>query len=166
MALDPLQPSLHSEQYFGDTRDFWWHVDFLALMARRWRLDEVHAMLDVGCGLGHWGRLLRPLLAPDARVWGIDPEPEWVTQAAERADQPGAYTYGTASADALPFPDDTFDMVTCQTVLIHVPDLAAALREMHRVLRPGGLLAVAEPNNLAHAGGAAFYLISGRKARR
>ena len=40
-------------------------------------------------------------------------------------------------------------MVTCQTLLIHVEDPGIALREMLRVLKPGGLLAVAEPNNLA-----------------
>ena len=52
-------------------------------------------------------------------------------------------------AEALPFEDASFDMVTCQTVLIHVPDVSLVLREMMRVLRPGGLLVVAEPNNAA-----------------
>ncbi len=43
-------------------------------------------------------------------------------------------------------------MVTCQTVLIHVPDVPAALKEMLRVLKPGGLLALAEPDNFSAAG--------------
>jgi SAM-dependent methyltransferase len=48
----------------------------------------------------------------------------------------------------LPFADRSFDMVTCQTVLIHVRDAKQVLREMLRVLKAGGLLAVAEPKNL------------------
>jgi ubiquinone/menaquinone biosynthesis C-methylase UbiE len=56
--------------------------------------------------------------------------------------------YQLGTAEAIPFPDSYFDMVTCQTVLIHVKDITIALNEMLRVLKPGGLLAVAEPNNL------------------
>jgi hypothetical protein len=40
----------HSAAYFGDTRDYWWNADFLALMGRRLSLDRVHDALDVGCG--------------------------------------------------------------------------------------------------------------------
>ena len=35
----------HSEQYFGDQRDFWWHRDFLGLMAKRWKWQEVKSIL-------------------------------------------------------------------------------------------------------------------------
>jgi SAM-dependent methyltransferase len=52
--------------------------------------------------------------------------------------------------EAIPFPDGAFDLVTCQTILIHVPDPVAVLKEMLRVLKLGGLLVVAEPNNLAN----------------
>src|SRR5689334_22752969 len=76
--------SPHSEDWFGDERDHWWNQDFLALMARRWRLDRVKRVLDVGCGQGHWGRALLPHL-PRASLTGIDPEPEWVTRAGELA---------------------------------------------------------------------------------
>ena len=40
----------HSADYFGDTRDFWWNRDFLALMSARWNLGAVKRILDVGCG--------------------------------------------------------------------------------------------------------------------
>lgn len=56
-----------------------------------------------------------------------------------------------AVAEGLPFADGEFDLVTCQTVLIHVADVAAVLREMRRVTRPGGALLLSEPNNLAGA---------------
>jgi SAM-dependent methyltransferase len=60
----------------------------------------------------------------------------------------GRFEYRQGEAERLPFPDDSFDLTTCQTVLIHLRDPAAAIAEMRRVTRPGGLVAVAEPNNL------------------
>lgn len=142
----------HSAEYFGDTRDYWWNADFLRLMAQRWKLADVQHVLDVGCGVGHWGGVLASVLPPDARITGIDRDPVWVEKAAERARKrpdSGRFSYVAGDVQKLPFPDDTFDVTTCQTVLIHVPDPAAALAEMIRVTKPGGLVAVAEPNNVA-----------------
>src|SRR5215475_5753342 len=48
----------HSAEHFGDTRDYWWNLDFLELMGRRLSLDRVQDVLDIGCGVGHWGKLL------------------------------------------------------------------------------------------------------------
>ncbi len=48
----------HSAEYFGETRDHWWHDDFIEMIAKRWRLESVRSILDVGCGVGHWGRVL------------------------------------------------------------------------------------------------------------
>ncbi len=142
----------HSEDYFGSERDFWWNDDFLALIARRCQLDGVRRVLDVGCGVGHWTRALAPHLPDAAVIDGIDREAEWVTRAQAAADSAGLsqrahFTRG--AAEAIPFADGTFDLVTCQTVLIHVADCAAVLREMRRVLAPDGRLLLAEPNNLA-----------------
>lgn len=146
---------LHSAEYLHtDTRDFWWNADFLALMAQRWRLGEVHRALDVGAGVGHWGQLLLPHLAPDARLFGIEREPRWVEEARQRAQARGLgerADYQQGVAEALPFPDAHFDLVTCQTVLMHVRAPLVVLLEMKRVLKPGGLLAVAEPVNMASA---------------
>ncbi len=58
------------------------------------------------------------------------------------------FVYRVGEVERLPFADGSFDLTTCQTLLIHVPDVAAALAEMWRVTRPGGLVLVAEPNNL------------------
>ncbi len=144
----------HSAEYFGDTRDHWWNKDFLQLMAKRWKLDAVRDVLDVGCGVGHWGTLLASVMPEDVRVTGVDREPSWVEKARARALERGVearFSYRQAEAERLPFPDGSFDLTTCQTVLIHLPDPAAAIAEMVRVTRPGGLVAVAEPNNLSES---------------
>jgi SAM-dependent methyltransferase len=140
----------HSAEYFTAQRDFWWHADFIALMARRWRLETVRSALEIGAGVGHWSRVLAPQLPPEATLIGIDREPQWVDEANRRSPSP-RFSYRHGDAMQLPFAEASFDFVTCQTVLIHLPDVPAALAEMKRVLKPGGLLVVAEPNNLGSA---------------
>ncbi len=134
----------------GDWRDSWWADDFLELMVQRWKIRPARAVLDVGCGVGHWGQRLMGLL-PDATLAGIDAEETWMQEARERALRLGLQAdYQVARAESLPFADERFDVVTCQTVLMHVDDPLAVLREMVRVTRPGGLVIAAEPNNLAN----------------
>jgi SAM-dependent methyltransferase len=144
----------HSAEHFGDTRDHWWNLDFLELMAKRWKLDAVRDVLDVGCGVGHWGMLLASVMPENVRVTGIDREPSWVKEASARSvarGLDGRFSYQQGEAERLPFPDNSFDLTTCQTLLIHLPDPGGAIAEMLRVTRPGGLVAVAEPNNLTES---------------
>jgi SAM-dependent methyltransferase len=154
MANEFKGQTAHSAEHFGDSRDYWWNLDFLRLMAKRWRLDTVREVLDVGCGVGHWGMLLGAVLPSSARVTGVDREPGWVEQATARALTRGMeerFSYRLGVVEHLPFPDDSFDLTTCQTLLIHVRDPGAAITEMLRVTKPGGLVAVAEPNNLTES---------------
>jgi SAM-dependent methyltransferase len=150
----PAEPGPHSAEQFGPQRDFWWNRDFLDLMAARWRLGEATSLADIGCGLCHWSRLLYPYLRPPARFAGVDREARWVAEAAlsfRRAFPqvpPDLLTVVQGDATAIPLPNDSFDVVTCQTLLMHLARPADALREMLRILRPGGLLICVEPNNL------------------
>ena len=116
-------------------------------------LDRLHAtvaagatdLLDVGIGTGN---LALPALErwPTARVTGIDASGEMVSAAHALADArlaPHARARleaRTAYADTLPFPDGTFDVAMSSFVLQLVPSRARALREIRRVLRPGGTL--------------------------
>ena len=147
-------PEKHSEKYFGKSRNYWWNNDFIELMAKRWDLTQVQSVLDVGCGIGHWGFVLSRVLPKTATLVGIDREPEWVRKSTEMAkgcDLDSRYSYCVGDANRLDFPDNSFDMVTCQTVLIHVADVEHVLREMIRVLKPGGILVTIEPNNISRS---------------
>jgi len=150
----PTQPKPHSAEYFGPQRDFWWNRDFLDLMATRWRLGEATSLADIGCGQGHWSRLLYPYLRAPARLTGVDREPRWVVEATQNFRRafphatPDQFTFVQGDATNIPLPDHAFDVVTCQTVLMHLARPMGALREMLRILRPGALLICVEPNNL------------------
>lgn len=136
----------------GQWRDLFWNRDFLELMARRWGVGDVREALDVGCGAGHWSRTMLSLLPPDATLVGLDREPSFFELARQQTPDPGLaarMSFVEGTLEALPFEDDRFDLVTCQLVLIHVADVPAALREMIRVTRPGGLVVVVEPDNRA-----------------
>lgn len=143
----------HSEDYFKEIRDFWWNADFLELMARRLRLAECRTLLDVGCGQCHWSRLLVPFMRRPAEIHAVDSDPRWSRGSHELtrlfASQASTVTFKQGDAQALPYDSDSFDIVTCQTTLIHVRDPKAAVAEMRRVAKPGGLVLCAEPNNFA-----------------
>ena len=89
--------------------------------------------------MGHWSRALTRVLPALTESVGVDPESAWVKQAVLVDDRPATTaTVLQGRGEQLPFPDGHFDLVTCQTVLIHVADVVAVLREMCRVARPAG----------------------------
>ena len=92
--------------------------------------------LDVGCGEGAGPRELAKL---GARMTGIDIAPTFIRHAeeAERA-LPLGIVYAVGDAAALPFADASFDFATAFMTMMGLPDAFAALREAHRVVRPGG----------------------------
>ncbi|MFO0680916.1 MAG: class I SAM-dependent methyltransferase [Sandaracinus sp.] len=88
-------------------------------------------VLEVGCGTG----LVLARIAPVAeRAVGVDLSPGMLAKARERG-----LEVHEGSATALPFEAESFDVVCSFKVLAHVPDLPQALREVSRVLRPGGI---------------------------
>jgi SAM-dependent methyltransferase len=99
------------------------------------------AILDVGCGLGDTLDRLT-----DFKRWTLYGA-EYAAPSARRAQArlDGRATICTASATALPFPDATFDGLTCIEVLEHIEDDRAALNELWRVLRPSGCAVVTVP---------------------
>lgn len=150
--MDKTEVKGHSEEYFGDYRDYWYNFDFLELMAKRWELSNIQTLLDVGYGQGHWTRLIASFLKKGSVVTAVDSDPKWSrgnTRLSELfTENEIGLEIKEADAKSLPFADDSFDAVTCQTLLIHIQNPLEALREMKRVLKPNGILICAEPNNL------------------
>ena len=101
--------------------------------------------LDVGCGEGRFCRMLQ---ARGIRAVGIDPTPALIARARER-DPAGDYRIGRA--ERLDFEAGRFDLVVSYLSLIDIPDVAAAIAEMARVLRPGGTLLIANLTNFNSA---------------
>ena len=95
------------------------------------------AVLDVGCG---GGLLAEEFAELGARVTGVDPSAASLETARAHAQERGLdIEYRPAAGEELPFADASFDAVYCCDVLEHVEDVGATVREIARVLRPGGV---------------------------
>lgn len=109
-------------------------------------LDECQSVLDVGCGPGYLWR--SRTVPPGTRVVATDLSLGMVSEASAHL-KGGSFACAVADAQDLPFIDGSFDLIVANHMLYHVPDLAAALLEFVRVLRPAGRL-VAATNGPGH----------------
>ena len=135
----------YPQTYYGSGRRFPHIVEWLLDMLYDFRAARIGAgrepgkVLDIGCGRG--------LLLNKLRQRGWDPQgtelsEEAATYARDRLDLPVT----TETLEEAHFPDNEFDLVILWHVLEHVPDPRGTLREVGRVLKPGGTLLVAVPN--------------------
>ncbi|MEU8887996.1 methyltransferase domain-containing protein [Streptomyces sp. NPDC048442] len=110
-------------------------------------------VLDIGCGPGTITADLATLVGPEGHVTGVDFAAGVLDQARRTAADRGLENIEFARADvhALGFPDGSFDVVHAHQVLQHVGDPDAALREMRRVCRPGGIVAARDSDYAAMA---------------
>jgi len=137
-----MQPNEYATMFRVEETHWWYgalHRLILQTLETKlpdWREKEI---LDVGCGTG---AILRRLGSPEKNV-GVDLAEEAISFCRRR----GLSNVRQGDICALPFGDVSFDAVICSSVLYHqwVSDVAAAVREMRRVLRPGGLLLVNVP---------------------
>lgn len=90
-------------------------------------------VLDVGCGIGFVSQLY-----PNFDIIGIDISDGML--------QKNPYKHMKASAEEIPFPDNHFDFVICRSLLHHLEDPVLGLKEMARVLKPGGRFCCWDPN--------------------
>ena len=97
-------------------------------------------ILEVGCGTGRW---LADLTNEHRQLWGLDASVGMLRQARQR---PIRLDLVRGTASRIAFPDAAFDLVFCVNAIHHFDDPAAFVSEAHRLLRPGGALAVIGSN--------------------
>jgi SAM-dependent methyltransferase len=107
---------------------------------------------DLGCGVGMVTELLAELVGPRGSVVGIDVSGAQLAQARERLQRGGSnIRFVEASATDTGLPPESFDLVYCRFLLIHLPEPERALREMFTLLEPNGIL-VCEDGDLTACG--------------
>jgi SAM-dependent methyltransferase len=128
---------LHSDYTVAETPWFEWVMGRLPL-------EPGDRVLDVGCGPAWFWAASAEFFPPGLDLTLADQSPGMVAEAVARcAPLNFARVKGeTTDAAALPFADDSFDAAIAMHMLYHVPDPTAAIVEMHRVVKPGGFLAV------------------------
>ncbi len=138
---------MHKEfyaEYFKIEDKHWWFVgrrriflDVLDKYLTRPSNVRQRRILDMGCGTG----TMLKYLSRYGQAEGIDADEDAVSFCHER----GITQVQQVSSFPLPFEDDTFDLVTALDVIEHIEDDLGTLRELKRVLRPGGMLLVSVP---------------------
>lgn len=104
-------------------------------------------VLDAACGLGELTGVLARLVVPDGEVVGVDFSSTMVDEARRRARGSGMpVRFERGNIMGLDFPDNSFDRSRAEQVLQHIPSPETAVGELVRVTRPGGLVAVLEPD--------------------
>lgn len=104
--------------------------------------DDV--ILDGGCGRGYYLNMFR--YVSQCRLYGVELDPDILRKAQRNVGGLPGVTVLNASLYALPFPDASIDKVVFSEVLEHLEDDVAGLRELARVLKPGGVIAITVPN--------------------
>ena len=131
-------------------------------------------VLDLGCGAGFDAFLAAPRVGRTGRVIGVDLTPEMIEQARANAEKAGCANveFRLGDIESLPLEDASVDLVISNCVLVLVPDKAKAFREIARVLKPGGRIAIADivldgplPEALKEDSGAYCSCISGAVSR-
>jgi len=115
-------------------------------LGRRIPRDKKLKVLDVGTGFGINVAFLARWLTKGSAIWTVDPSKEVLADVEASLDEASArlVRFAVASAEDLDFEDGFFDVVASVMVLHHIEKLQPAIKEMARVLKPGGLLVVVD----------------------
>ena len=110
------------------------------------RLAPGERVLDLGCGAGTDSLVAAQMVGSSGTVVGIDMTPPMLAKARRAAAELGATNadFIEGEVEALPFPDESFDVVISNGVIDLIPDKDAVYSEIHRVLAPGGRVQIAD----------------------
>ncbi|HET6455994.1 MAG TPA: class I SAM-dependent methyltransferase [Armatimonadota bacterium] len=121
------------------------------LVTRVWRIVQPSRVIDFGCGYGRFGQMLMPLLPEGSTYTGFDQSADLIEKGRQVfAGSPYQAEFSVGSVHEAPFADDSFDLAVSQAVFTHIPDPLAAIREMIRVTRHGGMVITCDANRNAH----------------
>lgn len=141
----------HNAQDFVERLDVMSAIDFF----RQYKAETFRLMGagpgarvgDVGCGTGEDARALAELVGADGSVTAFDVSAEMLSEAARRhGDATANVRFVKADIRDLGVDDDTFDAIRVDRVLVHVPEAAAAVKELARTVRDGGRVVISEPD--------------------
>jgi len=110
------------------------------------RLRSGECVLDLGCGAGTDTLVAAQMVGPGGRVTGIDMTPEMLDRARASAAEMGLDNVELVEGEveSLPFASESFDVVISNGVIDLIPDKESVFAEIHRVLRPGGRIQIAD----------------------
>ena len=108
-------------------------------------VKEDMSFLDVGCGTGWALGQIAVLAEGNGRFYGVDLSPEMIAKARENFEGLDSFHFVIASAEDMPLESDFFDVIICTNSFHHYFNPAKALREMRRLLRPGGKVYILDP---------------------
>jgi 2-polyprenyl-3-methyl-5-hydroxy-6-metoxy-1,4-benzoquinol methylase len=134
----------HNQYTFDDDVESVWH----RFIKREINQDNLKGkiLLEIGCGRGGLSNYMAGLSQPPAKIFACDYSSDALEIAKVRFASRENIMWQKENIQALSFPDNTFDrIVSCETIE-HVPDPAKAVRELYRVLKPGGILYLTCPN--------------------
>src|SRR5688572_8923923 len=120
---------------------------------KRYGLKPGHRVLDVACGTGLVAFEAAKILGSAENITCLDPSAGMLSVARKKL----AATFVQGRAEALPFPDNSFDFLTMGYALRHVMDLETTFREYRRVLRPGGTVLILEVTKPSSSVGNFFF---------
>ncbi len=140
MSFDETYFSSHTyaNVSFAKYSMYWWSNRFYAMLARRYGKRGAR-LLEVGSGMGH----LVGQLEDTFETYGVDINHWAVKKSKEVVNTSQLHT---ASAQELPFTNDSFNVVIIKHIVEHLPDPQKAIQEIGRVTEPGGTLILATPN--------------------
>lgn len=141
----PIPAEIYEERFVPALFQQWGKV-----VAGAAQIKADDRVLDVGCGTGVLAMAAADRVGPQGAVTGIDPNAGMLAVAQRKS---ARMDWREGRAESLPFPDESFDAVVSQFALMFFDDRVEGLRQMARVLRPGGRLAVAVCDCLEHSPG-------------
>jgi len=123
---------------------FIWNEEMRAEALTMLDIEDDDRVLDVGCGTGF---ATEGLLEHTENVHGLDQSVHQLEKAWDKLGKRDPVSFYRGDAERLPFTDDTFDVVWSSGSIEYWPDPVATLRDMRRVVKPGGQVLVVGPNN-------------------